>query len=253
MKAILLCAGIGSRLKPFTNTLPKCLVEIDGISLLDRQLSILHSCGIDDICVVGGHMSHMIYRKDITVKVNKSYRITNMLFSLGTFLKDIDSDLIISYGDIIYSKNVLESLIDSIYPASVVVDMDWKDYWFKRSDDPLNDLETLKMNNVGEIIEIGQKPQEINEIEGQYIGLIRFQKSIINIVKDVYYDAKKAGFIRAIPFDNAYMTDFIQHLIDLDVTINACKIKGEWVEIDTCKDLQLEVSLNRAKYINDSI
>ena len=63
MKAIILSAGQGSRLSPLTIDRPKCLVEIDGLSLLDRQISVLRSCGVEEIILVGGYLGKKLENK----------------------------------------------------------------------------------------------------------------------------------------------------------------------------------------------
>ena len=73
MKAMILAAGEGSRLYPYTKEKPKCMVEIDGVSLIDRQLEVLKSEGIDDIVIIGGYKSEMLKRGDIKLKVNARY------------------------------------------------------------------------------------------------------------------------------------------------------------------------------------
>lgn len=60
MKAILLATGEGTRLRPYTLDRPKCLVEIDGKSLLDRQLDVLRAADIEPIILIGGYHSEML-------------------------------------------------------------------------------------------------------------------------------------------------------------------------------------------------
>ena len=65
MKAIILAAGEGKRLKPFAENMPKCLIELEGKSILDRQIEVIRRCGIDDVIVVKGYMANRINRKDV--------------------------------------------------------------------------------------------------------------------------------------------------------------------------------------------
>ena len=55
MKAIILAAGEGKRLRPLTEDVPKCMVTLFGKSLLERQIEIFRQCGIDDISIVTGY------------------------------------------------------------------------------------------------------------------------------------------------------------------------------------------------------
>ena len=170
MKAIILAAGIGARLAPITDDRPKCLIELGGIRLLDHQISTLKSQGITDITVVGGYLAESIPVQDIQLVVNPDFASSNMVYTL--FCADDlfagDSDLLISYGDIVYEPRVLRALLASSSPVSVVVDHEWRRYWEIRMEDPLSDAETMKIDNSGMIKELGEKPKDYEEIELPY-------------------------------------------------------------------------------------
>ena len=78
MKAIILAAGEGKRLRPFTNDRPKCMVEINGVSLLDMQISIIKSCGIEEIIIIGGYKGKALISKGNKLIINPRYHETNM-------------------------------------------------------------------------------------------------------------------------------------------------------------------------------
>ena len=82
MKVIILAAGYGSRLKPYTNKIPKCMVELAGKPLLQHQIETLNSAGLNNITVVGGHLIEKIIGKDIQIIKNDKYDSTNMVSSL---------------------------------------------------------------------------------------------------------------------------------------------------------------------------
>ena len=73
-KVILLVAGEGKRLHPYTLDKPKCMVQIDGISLIDRQLAVLKAEGLNDIVMIGGYKSEMLARDGIKLKNNIIYQ-----------------------------------------------------------------------------------------------------------------------------------------------------------------------------------
>ena len=113
MKAIILAAGEGTRLRPHTLYRPKCLVEIDGRSLLDRQLDVLNSENVDPIIVVGGYRAEMLRRENIKLHINPLFSETNMVWTLFCAEADLEGDIILSYGDIVYSREILRSLLKS--------------------------------------------------------------------------------------------------------------------------------------------
>ena len=94
------------------------------------------------------------------------------LFSSLDFFSDCNNDLLISYGDIVYQKNNIKAVLNSNDDISLMIDKKWQRLWSVRNEDPLEDAETLKLDDEGFIIELGKKPNDISSIQGQYTGLI---------------------------------------------------------------------------------
>ena len=82
MKVIILAAGHGNRLRPYTNEIPKCMVKLAGKSILQYQIDILTSSGFDDIMVVGGYRIEKIIGDNFKIIKNDNYHRTNMVSSL---------------------------------------------------------------------------------------------------------------------------------------------------------------------------
>ena len=244
MNAIILAAGKGERLQPLTNDKPKCLVELFGKSLLEWQIEAFQSSGITDITIVSGYKSDLINFPEITILKNEKYESTNMVETLFSAKEKMLNSTIVSYGDIIFEKNVLESLINSPNDISVIVDKQWKRLWGKRFQDPLSDAESLIIED-GCIVEIGQKVNSYEKICGQYIGLMKFQGSGIDLIKRHYEEAKNQAntgtnpLNASLPFEKSYLTDFLYSLIRGGATIKAVPVNNGWLEIDTLSDLDL--------------
>lgn len=249
MKAILLAAGEGSRLRPYTSERPKALVEIGNISMLDLQLEVLSSAGIREQIIIGGYLSDMLKPKGTKLYLNPEYDTTNMVWTLFCAENELSGDLIVSYGDIVYSKQILQELLKSRADISVTIDLNWLEYWSERQENPLNDSETLKLAKDGSILEIGKKPKSLAEIEGQYMGLMKFSDEGINIVKNVFEECLGTGFIQGKPVRNAYMTDLLQEIIDRGYPVQSIPIKDSWVEVDTVEDLESHYTQERVSKI----
>ena len=97
---------------------------------------------------------------------------------------------------------------------SVTIDKNWKSYWRKRYPDPQLDAETLKLDSEGYITQIGQKPKSLDEIEGQYMGLMKFSNVGLRQIKEVFYKALNDDKILTKPINNAYITDLLQAVIN---------------------------------------
>ena len=104
-------------------------------------------------------------------------------------------------------------------------------------EDPLKDAETMKIGKDGNIIELGKKPTSYNDIEGQYIGLIKIKKEALQKIIQFYKSLDREVFYDGKNFNNMYMTSFIQLLIDKVMPVKPVFIEGGWLEIDTVEDL----------------
>ncbi len=244
MKLIILAAGQGKRLRPITNEKPKCLVEINGISILQRILNTANDAGIKDIIIVGGYFYEKIKILGKKLIFNKNFGDTNMVMSLFCAEDYFGEEFIVSYGDILYPANVIKKLVDSKYNISVVVDNNWLKYWKQRFNEPLIDAEKLSIKN-NKIIKIGGKAEKISQIDSQYIGLLAFKGNGIKQVKEMFKIANYECKNKCLNFGNAkslksmFMTDFLQGMIDRNIEINPIFISGGWAEIDNKKDLKI--------------
>ena len=242
MKAIVLAAGEGVRLRPYTQDRPKCMVPFKKKAIIDYILDVMGACNLKDIVVINGYKKQILEEQlsghQIQLYTNEKYGSTNMVTTLFCAGKELNDDVIISYSDIIYSSTVLELLLASSSDFSVVVDKNWWELWELRMDEPLADAETMKLDNEGNIIELGKKPKSYDEIEGQYIGLIKISRKVINKVCQYYDSLDRAAVYDGKSFDNMYMTSFIQLIIDNLMPVKAVMIEGGWLEIDTVSDLE---------------
>ncbi|MFT4552898.1 MAG: choline kinase [Chlamydiales bacterium] len=241
MKAILLAAGRGSRLDALTDDKPKCMVEFREKPIIDHILATMDSCGIHKVSVVDGYQKNVLREylsnRPITFYSNDDYLQTNMVHSLFCASQEFDDDLIISYSDIIYTPAVLQKIVSDTSPISLVIDKGWQKLWEYRMDNPLADVETLKLNENNEILELGKKPGSLEEIEGQYIGLIKISKDMLGVVHDFYESLDQSKEYDGKSFQNMYMTSFFQMILEKVCPLKAVLINGGWLEIDTAEDL----------------
>ncbi|MDB4026809.1 phosphocholine cytidylyltransferase family protein [Candidatus Thioglobus sp.] len=248
-KVILLVAGEGKRLRPYTLDRPKCMVEINGISLIDRQMEVLKAEGLDDIVMIGGYKADMLKRKGVKLKINPRYHETNMVWTLFSAEEELEGDVIVSYGDIVYSQEILKALLESKADIAVTIDKEWEGYWRARNEDPLDDAETLKLRENGTIKEIGQRPKSLEEIEGQYMGLMKFSAKGVAKIKNIFHEAIEKGELKGRSVENSYMTDLLQAVIDSKFPIHAVPVFGGWIEVDTVDDLKSTTTLDRVNFI----
>jgi len=179
MKAVILAAGIAARLRPLTNTIPKCLLKVGNKSILERTVDNLIANGIKDIVVVTGYLREMIENfllenyPDLSFKFlfNEKYDSTNNIYSLWMTKNELlDHDMLLLDSDIVFDSRIIEKLISSEYENCLAV----------RSDQVLSDEEIkLLLNDDGNIKEIS-KTVDPNSAIGESIGIEKFDKNFVN-------------------------------------------------------------------------
>ena len=181
-------------------------MEVNGKPILEYQYETLKQGGVDDIIVVCGYQKDKISSSSARlIKIhNESWRTTNMVASLFCAKDWLNDDVIISYADIIYQLPVLKQLLKSEADISVSSDKEFLSYWQLRMADPLDDVESFAVNDEGFITSIGQKVESLDQIEAQYIGLMRFKGAGLEVLKQ-YLDrlSNTSGF------NTMYMTDLL--------------------------------------------
>ena len=239
-KALIIAAGLGSRLKKHTENLPKCMLDFGGKTLLQRQLDAYKKCGIKDISLIRGYKKEKINYKGIKYFENIEYKNNNILNSIFYAEKIINGNIIISYSDILFDSSVVERTLNSDHDISVVVDIDWRGYYVGRKDHPISEAENVIFNSNNEVEKIGKINTGNEEVHGEFIGMIKLSNRGTEIFKEHFHRLKKIywnkPFQRAKTFQKAYLTDFIQELVDIGIKVHCVIIESGWKEIDTVED-----------------
>ncbi len=243
---LVLAAGQGTRLLPLTADRPKCLVELKGKPLLDWIVEHAHIAGINDIYVVTGYKANLIDSSNITKLSNERYFETNMVYTLWCAREQIEGhDVIISYGDICYKPEHLKDLIESDAEFAVADDKNWREYWCKRFERPEDDAESLKIDDYGNILEIGYPIDNIEDVVGQYIGLVKISAKATKKIFATINEIKENNIVvNGRDFDSLYMTDLLDYMVKADEIVTAVFIDRGWVEIDDPHDLSVAEGLS---------
>ena len=229
-RAIILAAGRGSRMKEHTKEKPKCLNILANDTLLNWQLKSLKEAGIEKITVVNGYKSDLI-KGDFETVTNKRWNETNMVASLFC-IPSTKSSAIISYSDIVYKSEHVNSLKKSNGDIVITADLKWEELWKLRFENPLDDAETFKSIN-GLLTNIGGKTNNILDIEAQYMGLLKLTSKGWNQMFNLFKTFAKEKQ------DRLDMTSMINELLKIGIKINVVFVNGGWCESDSYSDIEV--------------
>ncbi len=217
-----------------TKEKPKCLAELNGRILLSYQIEALRAAGIKDIAIVRGYSKEKINVEGVTYFDNMNWEHTNMIMSLMCAAEFFtDEPCIVSYSDIVYQKEAAELLVNCEHDIAITYNTNWLDLWKMRFEDPLSDAETFKISEAGVVTEIGNKTTDINEICGQYMGLLRFTSKGFNTVKEYIYSLEEQTR------NKMDMTRLLSNLIERNVRVYGIPYSGLWLEADNQNDIKL--------------
>lgn len=250
MKAIIIAAGQGQRLRPYTENRPKCMVEVQGKSLLERQVEAYRNAGIEDIVVIRGYLGKCIQIPGVRYIDNPRFKENNILESLFCARDELVGDVMISYGDITFHPDLIPALMIKQAPMMVVIDLDWKKVYEGRDDHPVDQAELcvaeevaidMNMPSAHRVLTLGKQVGEDVGI-GEFIGLLKLSGPALGRLVALYERATLRGreepFQAAPTLRQAYLTDLLNEAIDSGEHIHPFWIKGGWREIDTVQDLE---------------
>ncbi|PWH86998.1 phosphocholine cytidylyltransferase family protein [Brumimicrobium oceani] len=228
-RALILAAGRGSRMGAETASKPKCFTLLQGKRLLDWQLEAIRNAGIENISIVTGYKSEL-FDEGLPTFHNPRWNETNMVGSLF-YADDFEGNTLISYSDIVYKSEHIVKLNQAEADITITADSKWESLWNLRFEDPLDDAETFKSDENNQLTEIGQKTDDISNIEAQYMGLIKLTAKGWRKIKEVYesLDQKQK--------DKMDMTSLLNLLIDRGISVNVVFIDGGWCESDAYSDV----------------
>jgi choline kinase len=215
-----------------TEGLPKCRTVFLGKELIHWQLEALGVPEIDHVAIVRGYLADT-FDMDVTYFENKKWKTTNMVSSLLVAKSWLEVDeCIVSYSDIVYSSKIVNKLLAAKGDIVITYDPNWLELWKLRFENPLVDAETFKLDG-DRVIEIGDRANSIEEIDGQYMGLLKFTTKGWAVVSEFLgeYEADVVGRMD--------MTTLLQGLIRQGSEVIATAIDEPWYEIDTEHDLEM--------------
>ena len=230
MKVIILSAGQGKRLLPLTKDKPKCLVRLEGQSILEWQIDVLHYAGLKDIVVVVGYQAekvkHLLRQRygasSPRLLFNPDYARTDNLWSCWRAREEMEGPFVLLNGDTIFEPEVLEKLLATNgYPVTVTINR--KETY---------DADDMKVIFEGSRLLAVGKGLPLEQVGGESIGLLKFKAEGALLFRQALEEAVKEK-------DSAkrWYLSVIDRLAQRGL-VGVCDITGLlWCEIDYPKDL----------------
>lgn len=242
MKAVILAAGVASRLRPLTNHTPKCLLKVGSKNILELTIENLLANNISEIIIVTGYLENKIRdfinlrfpELNITFLYNELYESTNNIYSLWLTRNDLNGDdMLLMDSDIVFNRKIIEKLCSSEKKNCLAL---------KRQE--LSDEEIkVRIDQKGRVLEIS-KEVNLSEAAGESVGIELFSKEVIPALFKVI--DRKVNIENNV---NQFYEAAFQELINsssheiyiVDITEYFC------MEIDTAEDLKLAGELYKDK------
>ncbi len=234
MKALILAAGRGRRMKDFTEDKPKALLKVAGKPLVQHALENLHKAGVSSVGLVTGYQAESL-RLPVFARIfnNPDWENTQMVYSLYQAREWLsESDTLVCYSDILFTPNTIEILKNSRGDIAVTNNVNWREIWSRRFADPLVDAETFQRDAHGILTEIGKKPTTLDEVQGQYMGLLKITKRGWQAFEDLHQEIAPERFAKI------DMTSTLNELIQRKVEIHSADVHESWYEFDSEEDLR---------------
>ncbi len=238
--AIILAASRGHQLKRLTKNKPKSMLDIQGKPLLERLTSTLKKDNTGKISVVCGYKSDVIKNStalsNLNIIKNRIYNKSGELYSLSCSLKEIKNDCIISYGDIVFRKYILDALISTKKNIVIVVDALCSNMDKKKKDCVLcNRTFTgnyLLEQKPAKLNKISHKNEKCSDFHGQWIGLMKTNKEGSKLISKYILKYSKNK-----NFKSMTLPGLFEKMLENKENISVLYVAGQWINVNDAFDL----------------
>jgi choline kinase len=189
---IVLAAGKGARLNGTAGSLPKCLVRVGRLTLVERQIAVLRACGVNEIAVVVGCQAEEVRRacgRNVQFVENTRYAETNSLYSLWLARPLLANGFVVANCDVLLHPQMLADLLSARYEDALLVA-------YQDSDAaPLGDEEMKVRTRRGRVVDIS-KSMAADEADGENVGVVKFGPDGARLLATILDQRVAAGALR---------------------------------------------------------
>lgn len=232
MRGLILAAGRGSRLGALTDERPKGLVPLAGRPLLEHQLEAFAQAGIEAVALVCGYRAEA-FPPGLRRFHNARWSTSGIVASLACAEPWLEEDTLVLYADVLVEPRALRALAATPDDVALSYDRGWLARWRRRFADPLDDAERFRVDADGRVLAIGGRARSVDEIEGQYMGLVKLTPAGAARTLDAWR-ALAPALRRRID-----VTALLARRIAAGEAVRGVPYEGFWCELDHPRDLEL--------------
>ena len=234
MKAVILAAGLGSRISEITSNIPKAMIRIENNYIFKIIIDALIKININEIIIIVGYKSKLL--KDAILKEysnnnikiffvsNKKYASTNTMYSLWLARKKLDCSFLYLHGDLIFSEKMINEFLINSKSNAIMVDkrfpLDWDDA-----------MKIIAHKNELKYI---SKQITLNEMDGIAIGIYKFDKNGAKILFEIISGLISKGIVKS------WVSEAMNILAKrIPITIEYNNKNYPWTDVDNLSDLKM--------------
>ena len=238
-RAILLAASRGGKLGPLTEQRPKCMIDVRGEPLLQRLVRTVNQSGLHDVTVVRGYRKEAIDLAGIETVDNDRYGDTGEASSLACASNRLYGPCVVSYGDILFRRHVLDGLLAADGDIVTVVDARRRADSSRAPDRAVDWVRCSRPFTGGYLDDervtleaIGNDEAGVENAHGEFIGLTKLSEDGASLVRGALDAMTKDGTL-----DSADLPEVFARLIAQGAEIDVLYITGHWLDVDDAFDL----------------
>lgn len=234
ISAIILAASKGENFSSLTETLPKTLLTVNNKSIFDSQVALYNEAEIKNIIAVRGFAKNQFTQSNITFIDNDQYEDTKEVYSLNLALNKVrDTDLVVSYGDILFKPFILNELLTSKADITIVVDSD-TEYDASEYKDYVMATEKYNKKKFNQEVYLKTMSNQLSEkdIDGEFIGLCKFTSTGIEQLKNAINELSTTSSLEKLRFSEVLSYLASKHQVAIKY------IRGSWIDVDSIIELQ---------------
>ena len=238
MKAIMLAAGLGSRISELTNSVPKAMIKISNKYIFEIVIDKLIETGINDLIIVIGYKADLLKTeinkiyKNVNFKIsyvrNEDYASTNTMYSLWLAKEKLNCPFLFLHGDLIFNHKMLDNFVKSKYSNSILVDkrfpLDWDD--------------AMKVISHNRKLKYMSKQITLNEMDGIAIGVYKFDlrgsKALFSVISNLINKKVYSSWV-------SEAINILSKKIDINIDYNDSN--HPWTDVDNLNDLEMGLKI----------